>query len=262
MRTFLIIMILLCCAFPAFSQAQAKADHKRPVIIENKGTAQIIRQTENTLQEHQQKLELEKKATEKKLARLASKNQKSAQADREKLKNRLKTLEATRKSIQRDQKTVAATRNEYQKKFGSLVSIQAQGKGSKKQPPTQRDIIAIEVSEPSKNAIMAEILGNTDEKRLMQIVTVLIDHTGTMDAPEKEYWRNLPPDIPFEHRFRLLEILATERQKLAALERTHKSDIQQLNKQHTAEWERVCAKSAGDKKRPAAKNKGKTHNPR
>lgn len=255
MKTLLIILTLIC-AFPSFSQAQTT--HKRPLIAEDKGTAQIIRQTENTLQDHQQTLELEKKATEKKLARLAAKNQKSAQAAREKLKNRLKALNATLKSIQRDKKTLASTRNEYQKKFGSPATMQAREKEFKKQPlAAQRDILAIELSEPSKNAIMAEILNKKDDKRLMQIVTILIDHTGTMDAPEKEYWRNLPPDIPFEHRFRLLEILATERQKLAALERTHKSDIQQLNKQHMAEWERVCAKSAGDKKRPASKAKRK-----
>ena len=255
MRTLLAIMILIS-AFPAFSQAQGQATHKRPVISENKGTVQIIRQTEITLQEHQQTLELEKKTTEKKLARLVAKNQKSAQANREQLKNRLKTLKATLKSIKRDKKIVAAAKNEYQRKFGSLVSMQAREKDSKKQPLTQRDIIAIEVSEPSKNAIMAEILSKTDENRLMQIVTILIDHTGTMDNAEKEYWRNLPPATPFEHRFRLLEILATERQKLAALERTCKSEIQQLNKHHLAEWDKVNGKGAGDKKGPVRKPKG------
>ncbi|MCX5874840.1 MAG: hypothetical protein NT087_00810 [Deltaproteobacteria bacterium] len=257
MRALLIIMILIC-AFPAYSQAQTKATatHKKPVAPENTGTAQIIHQTEITLQEHQQALELEKKATEKKLARLAAKNQKSAQANREQLKNRLKTLEATLKSIKRDTKIVAAARNDYQKKFDSLVSVQAQEKGAKKQSLTQRDIIAIEASEPSKSAIIAEILNKTDEKRLMQIVTILIDHTGTMDKTEKEYWRNLPPATPFEHRFRLLEILATERQKLAALERTCNSDIQQLNKHHLAEWGKVTAKGATDKKAPVRKPKG------
>lgn len=257
MRTLLIIMILIC-AFPAYSQAQtkAKATHKSPVATGDTGTVQIIRQTEITLQAHQQALELEKKATEKKLARLATKNQKSAQANREQLKNRLKTLDATLKSIKRDTKTVAAARNDYQKKFGSLLSIQAQEKGTKKQPPTQRDIIAIEVSEPSKSAIMAEILNKTDEKRLLQIVTILIDHTGTMDKTEKEYWRNLPPATPFEHRFRLLEILATERQKLAALERTCKSDIQQLNNHHLAEWGKVNAKGASEKKGAPRKPRG------
>lgn len=257
MRAFLIIMILIC-AFPAFSQAQpkTKATHKSPVAAKNNGTVQIIHQTEITLQGHQQALELEKKATEKKLARLAAKNQKSAQANREQLKNRLKTLEAMLKSIKRDKKTVAAARNDYQKKFGSLLSVQAQEKSAKKQSPTQRDILAIEVSEPSKSAIMAEILSKTDEKRLMQIVTILIDHTGTMDSAEKEYWRNLPPATPFEHRFRLLEILATERQKLAALERTCKSDIQQLNNHHLAEWGKVNAKGATNKKSPVRKPKG------
>ncbi|MCX5865158.1 MAG: hypothetical protein NTW42_08850 [Deltaproteobacteria bacterium] len=236
--------MILICAFPSYSQAQTKTQstHKSPVAAKNAGTAQIIHQTEITLQAHQQALELEKKATEKKLARLAAKNQKSAQANREQLKNRLKALEATLKSIKRDTKTVAAARNDYQKKFGSLVSVQAQEKGAKKQSLSQRDILAIEVSESSKSAVMAEILNKTDEKRLMQIVTILIDHTGTMDSAEKEYWRNLPPSTPFEHRFRLLEILATERQKLAALERTCKSDIQQLNKHHLTEWEKVNAK--------------------
>lgn len=256
MRALLLIMILIC-AFPASSQAQtkAKATHKSPVAAENTGTAQIIHQTEITLQAHQQALDLEKKATEKKLARLAAKNQKSAQANREQLKNRLKTLEATLKSIKRDTKTVAAARNDYQKKFGSLVSVQAQEKGAIKQSP-QRDILAIEVSEPSKSAIMAEILNKTDEKRLMQIVAILIDHTGTMDSAEKEYWRNLPPSTPFEHRFRLLEILATERQKLAALERTCKSDIQQLNNHHLAEWGKVNAKGVSEKKGAPRKPKG------
>ena len=254
MKTLLIILSLLC-AFPALSQA--KDSGKRPVTAENNGTPQLIQQTENTLQEHQKTLEVEKKATEKKLARLASKNQKSAQADREKLKNRLKKLEATLKSIQRDKKTLAATRDAYQKKFGSPAAMQAREKDFKKQPlATQRDILAIELSEPSKNAVMAEILDKKDEKRLMQIVRILIDHTGTMDAPEKKYWRNLPPDIPFEHRFRLLEILATERQKLAALEKTYKSDIQQLSTQHMAEWQRVCAKGAGDKKYSSPKSRG------
>ena len=257
MRALLIIMILIC-AFPAYSQAQtkAKATHKNPVATENSGTAQIIHQTENTLQEHQQALELEQKATEKKLVRLAAKNQKSAQANREQLKNRLKTLEATLKSIKRDKKTVAAAKNDYQKKFGSLLSVQVQEKGSKKQPLAQRDIIAIEASEPSKSAIMAEILNKTDEKRLIQIVTILIEHTGTMNNTEKEYWRNLPPSTPFEHRFSLLEILATERQKLAALERTCKSDIQQLNNHHWAEWEKVNAKGASEKKGTQRKPKG------
>ena len=257
MRALLIITILIC-AFPAYSQAQtkAKATHKSPVATENTRTAQIIHQTEITLQEHQQALELEQKATEKKIARLAAKNQKSAQANREQLKNRLKTLEATLKSIKRDTKTVAAARNDYQKKFGSLLSLQAQEKGAKKQPLTQRDIIAIEASEPSKSAIMADILSKTEEKRLMQIVTILIDHTGTMDNTEKEYWRNLPPSTPFEHRFRLLEILATERQKLAALERTCKSDIQQLNNHHLAEWGKVNAKDASEKKGAPRKLRG------
>ena len=260
MKTLLIFLAMLC-AFPAISQAQTA--HKRPVIAEGNETAQLLRQTETALQEHQQALEVEKKATEKKLARLAAKNQKSVQADREKLKNRLKTLDGALKSIKRDKKTLASTRNEYQKKFGSPANIQAWEKEFKKQPlAVQRDIRAIELSEPSKNAIMTEILNKKDAKRLMQIVTILIEHTGTMDAAEKEYWRNLPPDIPFEHRFRLLDILATERQKLAALERSHQSDIQQLNKQHMAEWEKVSAKSAGNKKRPAAKAKGKARNPR
>ena len=257
MKKLLIIMILIC-AFPAFSQAKTKAKpaHKSPVVSEKTGTLQIIHQTEITLQEHQQALELEKIATEKKIARLDSKKQKSAQATREQLKNRLKALDAALKSIKRDRKAVTTSQNEYQKKFGSLLSIQAREKDAKKQSLTQRDILAIEVSEPSKSAIMAEILSKTDEKRLMQIVKILIDHTGTMDASEKEYWRNLPPSIPFEHRFRLLEILATERQKLAALERNCTSDIQQLNKHHLAEWEKLHAKGAGDKKAPARKPKG------
>jgi hypothetical protein len=247
--------MILISVFPAFSQAQGQAPHKRPVITENKGTAQIIRQTEISLHEHQHALELEKKTTGKNLARLVAKNQKSTLANREKLKNRLKTLDATLKSIQRDKMTVAATKNEYQRKFGFLLSIQTQEKGSKKQSLAQRDIIAIEVSEPSKSAVMADILSNTDEKRLMQIVKILIDQTRTMDASEKEYWRNLPPSIPFEHRFRLLEILATERQKTATLERTCKSDIQQLNKHHLAEWKKVTAKDASDKKAPPQKLK-------
>ena len=255
MRALLVTMILIC-AFPAYSQAQTKASHKSPVITENNGTAQVIHQTEITLQNHQQVLELEKKATEKKLTHLVSKNQKSAQTNRDKLKNRLKTLEATLKSIKRDTKTVAATRNEYQKKFGALVSIQAQEKSAKKQSLTQRDILAIEASEPSKSAIMAEILSKADEKRLMQIVTILIDHTGTMDNTEKEYWRHLPPSTPFEHRFKLLEILATERQNLATLERTCKSDIQQLNKHHLTEWEKVNAKGMSEKKGAPRKPRG------
>lgn len=255
MRALLVIMILIC-AFPTFSQAQTKVSHKGPVITENNGTAEIIHQTEITLQNHQQVLELEKKATEKKLARLAAKNQKSAQTNREQLKNRLKTLDATLKSIKRDKKAVTTARNDYQEKFGSLLSIQAQEKSAKKQPLSQRDIIAIEASEPSKSAIMAEILHKTDEKRLMQIVTILIDHTGTMDASEKEYWRNLSPSTPFEHRFKLLEILATERQHLATLEKTCKSDIQQLNKHHLAEWEKGYAKGTSSKKSPPRKLKG------
>lgn len=250
--------MILLCAFPALSQAKTKAKpaHKSPVATKNTETIQLIHQTEITLQRHQQALEIEKKATEKKLARLTAKNQKSAQANQEQLKSRLKNMEAALKSIKRDRKTVAAAQNDYQKKFGSLVSIQAQEKSAKKQSLTQRDIVAIEASEPSKNAMIAEILSKTDEKRLMQIVTILIDHTGTMDKTEKEYWRNLPPSTPFEHRFRLLEILATERQKLAALERTCKSDIQQLNKHHLAEWEKVNGKGATDKKVPVRKPKG------
>lgn len=255
MRTLLVIMILIF-ACPAFSQAQVKATHKRPVIVEATGTPQIIRQSEITLQEHQQALELEKQDTEKKLKHLSSKKQKSAQANQEKLKNRLKTLEATLKSIKRDQKKLAATRNEYQPKFGSLLSIQAREKKGIKQLLTQRDIIAIEISEPSKNAIMAEISSNNDDNRLAQIVKVLIDHTKTMDASEKDYWRNLPPSTPFEHRFRLLEILATERQKLAALERACTADVQQLNKHHATEWDRVRAKGTTDKKSPPPKRKG------
>ncbi len=254
MRMLLVILIFLF-ACPAFSQAQVKATKKHPVLTESTGTAQIIRQSEITLQEHQQALELEKRETEKKLKRLSSKKQKSAQANQEKLKSRLKTLEATLKSIKREQKKLATIKNEYQPKFGSLLSIQARDKEVKKQSLTQRDIIAIEISEPSKNAVMAEIASNNDDKRLAQIVKVLIDHTKTMDASEKGYWRNLPPSTPFEHRFRLLEILATERQKLATLERACKAEVEQLNKHHATEWERLRAKGASDKKAPPPKRK-------
>lgn len=201
-------------------------------------------------------MEAEKRATAKKLTRLSAKNQKSTQADREKLKNRLKALEATLKSIQRDKKKLASALNEYQRKFGSLVSIHAREKALGKQPLTQRDIIAIEVSEPSKNALMAEILSTQNDKRLMQIVTILIDHTGTMDDSEKEYWKKLPPSIPFEHRFRLLDILATERHKLAAFERTYTAEIQQLNTQHLAEWERIQSQGTSAKKSPQRKPRG------
>jgi len=258
MRTLLIIMILIS-AFPAFSHAQAQPTNKPSIINGDKGTAQIIRQTEAILQEHQQAIELEKRETEKKLARLSPKKQKSAHANQEKLKTRLKTLEAMLKSIRRDKKILVATRNEYQAKFGSLVSVQERGKEFKKQSLAQRDIIAIEVSEPSKNAIMAEILNNKDDKRLTQLVNVLIDHTRTMDDSEKEYWRNLPPSIPFEHRFRLLGILATERQKLAALEKTCKSEVQQRSKHHLTEWEKFRSKPGSDKKGPSRKLKG--HHP-
>ncbi len=252
----LMALVLLICAFPALSQAQSQATNKRPVLTENTGTVRIIRQIKITLQKHQQTIEVEKRAAEKKLTRLSAKNQKSTQADREKLKRRLKILEATLKSIQRDKKKLASAFNEYQRKFGSLVSIHAQEQALGKQPLTRRDIITIEVSEPSKNAIMAEILSTQNDKRLGQIVTILIDHTGTMDASEKEYWRNLPPSIPFEHRFRLLDILATERQKLAALERSYTAEIQQLNTQHLAEWKRIHSQGTNAKKSPQRKPRG------
>ncbi|HIJ89705.1 MAG: hypothetical protein OEV89_02485 [Desulfobulbaceae bacterium] len=252
MRALLVIMSLIY-VFPAFSQAQAQTKSSPPVSAETKGTVQTIRQLEATLQEHQQAIELEKKATEKKIARLSPQKKKSARTTREKLKNRLKTLEAVLKSIKRDKKILAATLKEYQPKFGSLAGIHAQGKELGKQPVPQRDIIAIETSEPAKNAIMAEILDNKDDMRLMQLVNILITHTKTMDESEKEYWRNLPPSIPFEHRFRLLDILATERQKLAALERICNSDIQQLNKHHLAEWKKIRTKNAAETKSPPRK---------
>lgn len=255
MRTFLIIMTLIY-AFPAFSQAEIPVAKKRPAIIENKGTAQTIRQIENSLQEHQHAMELEKRATEKKLARLAQKNHKSAKANREKLKNRLKTLEAALKSIQHDKKKLAATRKEYQLKFSPLASIHLREKALEKHPVLQRDIVAIEQSEPSKNGVMAEIADNKDETRLMQIVTILIAQTNTMGDTEKEYWRNLPPSIPFEYRFRLLDILATERLKLAALERTYASNIRQLNNHQLAEWNKVHPKGAGGAKNPVRNRKG------
>ena len=253
----LLVMMTLILAFPAFSHAKAQATHNRPVSTEGKGTLQSILQSETTLQEHQQAMELELRDTQKKLARLSTKKQKSIQANREKLQNRLKKLETTLKSIKRDKKTLASIRNEYQEKFGSLLSIQTQEKAGKKLASPQRDVIAIEMSEPSKTALLTEISSNQDDKRLMKIVTILIDHTKTMDDAEKQYWRNLPPSIPFEHRFRLLDILATERQNLAALEKTYKPKVQRLNKHHMADWEMIRAKGSGDKKIPAAKGKKK-----
>lgn len=158
------------------------------------------------------------------------------------LKNKIQLLNDQLRAIEQDKAILIASLTEYQKKFGSLISINVREEELKKYSASDRDIMAIEMSQESKNAVMAEVLTNHDDERLMRIVEVLMRDTNTMDDTERTYWKKILPTINFEQRFRFLDILATERIKLAELERTFLVEIKKLNEMQLKKLAETLAK--------------------
>lgn len=247
MKVLLLVVVLLSYSFPVFSQTSQpiNANNHSTIITENKGTITIIRQTGITLEEHQKAIELEKREAEKRLKQMHTNKHKTDKTKITELRNRVKILEETLRSIERDKEILAVSLNKYQEKFGSLVSIKTRENQLEKQQPTDRDIIAIEMSEQSKNAVLAEILSNKDDKRMMDIIQILLPDTDSIENTEKEYWKKILPSVKFEHRFKFLDILAAERQRLAAIEKTYDIDVKRLLEKHSEEWERIRSSNKG-----------------
>jgi hypothetical protein len=95
------------------------------------------------------------------------------------------------------------------------------------------DIRLIDRSKVDADNVLNEISETHDELRLDKILHLLISETESMKSDsEKQYWRDIMPAMSFDQKFQLLNILSTERVKLAALNEKYKLEIMDLNTKH------------------------------
>jgi tetratricopeptide (TPR) repeat protein len=72
-------------------------------------------------------------------------------------------------------------------------------------------------------------------KTQTELISLIID-TESMDKDEKQYWLHQLPNLADEQISRLLNILRTEKEKLANLEEDHQEELHQLDIKHAKEW--------------------------
>ncbi len=185
----------------------------------------------------------------------------------QKVENELKQLgdEQTKKLIDKlsrlrkeldavvDEKTrLAKMVYEYRKKFSELHASRLSLHANKSDKEIKKaDLFRVEESEKERVIVFSEIEKTKDEKRMMRLLNILIKDTESMDDDERGYWYDILGSMSFKQKFRLTEILAVERRKLADLERKYMAEIKALNTKHLKKWNDTQIKNLekkGDKK--------------
>lgn len=75
----------------------------------------------------------------------------------------------------------------------------------------------------------------------------LVLETESMDDNEKQYWFDILPSMKAEQVDRLFNILQTEKDKLAELEKKYQEEIKTLNEKHLIEWQELQLKATKEK---------------
>jgi tetratricopeptide (TPR) repeat protein len=99
--------------------------------------------------------------------------------------------------------------------------------------PVANDIAIIERSEQDRQILSHNLA--KDNKRLMNVLSYLINTTESMDDKERNYWYGKLPAMTDKQVLKLFDILSLERSKLADLERKYQQEIAGLNEKHIRE---------------------------
>lgn len=243
MKMFQTLLPLIGALFTSLPiTAQITASNHSIVIDGNKGTISIFQQSGITLQEHQKAIELEKRLTEERLRALYQRRQKSDRAEIELLKENIDLLTKRSDSLNSEKIKLSQLLDEYDKRYGWLLSNKISGESIGSSSQAEKDVVAIETSKDSKDALLAEILSRRDNDRLMAIVQILMAETGSMDDAERQNWKDTIPAASFDQRYRLLSILAGERATLAQLARKYGTEIKHSQDKNIREWAELVTK--------------------
>lgn len=98
-------------------------------------------------------------------------------------------------------------------------------------PQVRADIETIMESPQSLESLLEHILETRDVDRLVQLLGPLMEQSPKLDDEEVIRWLDALPVMSFEQQFRLLEILARERQKSGPLNRHYLREIDRLNQE-------------------------------
>ncbi len=109
---------------------------------------------------------------------------------------------------------------------------------------------------PSYKKTFAQLVADSDCKKINVSNAIVNDNeklsklvlkTESMDCEEKQYWFDILPSMTDIQINRLYEILDTEVQKLAALEKKYIKEMKCLNNRHLFEWKTFKKKKGGGK---------------
>lgn len=84
----------------------------------------------------------------------------------------------------------------------------------------------------------------------------LIKGSASMNDSERQYWFSILPIMTADQVSRLREILTTEKQKLAEIDKKYQKQLQGVNEKHLIEWQAMKMKES-KKKVAAAESQAK-----
>jgi hypothetical protein len=236
----MLITTILLFAHTTFAEVNINTHGNSVGVGYNYGQINIVN-TINITNEYKSNAEKELKAARKKLELLKTekkRNMKEIQV----MSSKINGLEQYIQALGQDKLALQQVLDEYQSKYGTLQNIKNNAAQLRDVDPVVRDLVAIELSQESKNVVVAEIANSTDTNRLMSILATLMRDTKSMNAKAKEEWNSNLKHMPFFLSVKLLDILATERQKLAANERNYQEDLKKMNVKHAMEWDKLKQK--------------------
>ena len=87
----------------------------------------------------------------------------------------------------------------------------------------------------------------------------LILQTESMNDDERQYWFQILPIMTDEQVGKLREILANEKQQLAALDKEYNQELKQINEKHVTEWKEFETKEKREKLKAAEANEAQVN---
>lgn len=100
-------------------------------------------------------------------------------------------------------------------------------------------------------AVLAKFdIPETVKKQYPDLIPLILE-TESMTDDERQYWFQILPIMTDDQVVRLREILASEKEKLAEIDKEYEREVKSINTKHVAEWKTFAAKEKREKLKAA-----------
>lgn len=100
-------------------------------------------------------------------------------------------------------------------------------------------------------AVLAKFdIPETVKKQYPDLIPLILE-TESMTDDERQYWFQILPIMTDDQVVRLREILASEKEKLAEIDKEYEREVKSINVKHVAEWKTFAAKEKREKLKAA-----------